>query len=253
MLELTIFNVVLILIIVGILILAKKFIKTEKAKNITLLISSLLTILCHYSSIVYHLIVNGTAMHFLTSNPNLILPIYPCNVVMWCCLIYGLIKNKNGKFGSFLADYIFWFGIISCAVGLFANVDFIKNPSFNDYDVVKGIVAHAFMLFNVLLLCVFGRIKIDLTKNLVHIIISVVMMLFIGLYCNLVFSVLASSDTAYQVNSMFLIHSPFDGIDFLTYPLISLIAIVGYFITFNICEFFAYKKGNRWIARIKNE
>ena len=74
-------------------------------------------------------------MNFLRSNPNLLLPIYPCNVVMWLALVYGCLKNKESKFASFVGDYIFWFGIISALVGMFVNIDFINNPTFKDYDV----------------------------------------------------------------------------------------------------------------------
>ena len=36
-------------------------------------------------------------MDFLRSNPNLLLPIYPCNVVMWLGIVYGVSKNKEKK------------------------------------------------------------------------------------------------------------------------------------------------------------
>ena len=151
--------------------------------------------------------------------------------------------------GNFLADYIFWFGIVSTLVGMFANVDFIRKPTLVDFDITKGIIAHATLLFNLLLLPIYGRIKIDLKTNLVHIIISIIEMLVIGLYCNLVFCVLVSKDVAYQVNSMFLIHSPFAGLDFLTYPVIALMAIPIYFGIFAICEIFTFKKGERFYNR----
>lgn len=251
MLKLVLLNIGLIVIISAVLFVLNKLIKSEKGRDICLLISSVLTILCHYSSLLYHYLSNGTQMDFLRSNPNLILPIYPCNVVMWCCLIYGLLKNKKSKFADYLVDYIFWFGIVSCLVGMFANVDFVRNPTLADYDVTKGIVAHGFMLLNVLLFVVFKRVKIDLLQNIKHIVISILMMLVIGLYCNLLYTVVVSEETAYNVNSMFLIHSPFDGLPFLKYPLISVAAILLYFAVFVIIDLIKYKKGNRWFNRIK--
>ena len=246
--KLLIFNGILIAIIVGLLWLVKRYAKTEKYKNLIFAISAVVTILFHYSSLFIHCF-DGTAVKYLSENPNLILPIYPCNVVMWSCLVYALIKNKNSRVGSFLADYIFWFGLISTLVGMFANVDFIKNPTLLDYDITKSIGAHATLLFSVLLLPIYGRIKIDLKSNLIHIVVCIIEMLIIGAYCNLVFRVLVSDEMAYQVNSMFLIHSPFDGISFLTYPVIALTAIPLYFIIFAVCELFAYKKGNRFYNR----
>ena len=111
-----------------------------------------MTILLHYSSFLFRCLSNGNAIEYLRETPNLILPIYPCNVVMWSCLILGLLNNRNSKLGALLTDYIFWFGIFSTLVGMFANVDFINNPTLADYEITKSIVAHATLLFNLLLL-----------------------------------------------------------------------------------------------------
>jgi hypothetical protein len=70
-------------------------------------------------------------------------------------------------------------------------------------------------------------------------------MALIGGYCNLLFHALASWEVAYDVNSMFLIHSPFDGLAFLTYPVIALIAIPLYLALFVICALCARKKGKK--------
>ena len=171
---------------------------------------------------------------------------------MWGCLIYGLMKNKESKGAMFLADYLFWFGIFSTLVGMFANVDFINNPTLKDYEVTKSIVAHATLLFNILLIFVFGHIKVNLIKNMVHIIIAVVMMYLIGIYCNKIFEVLVSIEEANSVNSMFILHSPFPAIPFLIYPIIALCALILYFGLFFICELFVYPEGNRWFNRIRN-
>jgi hypothetical protein len=251
--KLIIFNCILLLIIFIGLFFCKKYIKSEKVKNLVLFLSSLLTILFHYSSFIYLYITNGSSAEYLRNNPNLLLPIYPCNVVMWGCLIYGVLKNKESKAASFLADYLFWFGIFSTLVGMFANVDFINNPTFKDYEVTKSIVAHATLLFNVLLIYVFGHIKVNLFKNMLHIIMSIVMMYIIGLYCNNVFEVLVSYEEAYDVNSMFILHSPFPNIPFLIYPVIASIALILYLGLFSLCELFAYSKGNRWFNRIKRK
>ena len=249
--KLFIFNGILLIVIITGLFLCKKLVKKEKSQNIVLLLAAILTILCHYSSILYHYLKTGSAMEFLRNNPNLLFPIYPCNVVMWGCLIFGLSKNKKSKVALFLADYLFWFGIVSTTVGMFANIDFFNNPTLRDYDVTKGIVAHATLLFNVLLICVFGYVKIDLLRNIKHIIVAVIMMFLIGAYCNLLFEVLVSTEKAYYINSMFMIHSPFEAIPFLTYPIISSCAIVIYFGLFALLELFKYEKGNRWFNRLK--
>lgn len=251
MLQLVLFSSVLLLMAAAAACLSKKKAVTEKSKNALFIISAILTVLAHYSSIVYHLIESGSAMDCLRANPNYLLPIYPCNVVMWCCLLYACLKNKEGFFAKMLADYIFWFGGIACLVGMFANVDFIRNPGFRDYDAVRSVFAHGFMSYNILLFAVFGRVKIDLPRNMRSILLSVFGMLFIGLYCNLLFAVLSSREAAYDVNAMFLLHSPVEGAPFLTYPLLAGSALVFYFAVFSVCELCAYPKGFRWLSRLR--
>ena len=244
--KLMIFNFILIALIVLGLWLVRKYAKGERTKDTILLLASLFTVIFHYSSFIFRLLTGDGAMEYLSETPNLILPIYPCNIVMWSAVIFALLKNKKSKFGIFLADYIFWFGLISTLVGMFANVDFINNPTLADYENVKSISAHATLLFNVLLLPLFGYIKIDVKRNIISIVISIFVMALIGGYCNLIFYALASKEMAYDVNSMFLIHSPFDGVDFLTYPVIALIAVPIYFGVFVICDLCAHKKGERF-------
>ena len=249
--KLLIFNFILIAIIALGLWLVKKYVKNERTKNIILVSAAIFTIMFHYSSFVLKLLSGDNAIDYLSLNVNLILPVYPCNVVMWSALIFPLLKNKRSKVGEFFADYLFWFGIISTLVGMFANVDFIKNPTLADYENFKSIVAHATLLFNVLLLPLFGYIKIDVKRNIKNIVISIFGMAIIGGYCNLVLHALASYDRAYYINSMFLIHSPFEGLDFLTYPVIAMIAIPIYFCLFVICDLCAHEKGNRFYNKLK--
>ena len=236
MAKLLIFNFILIAFIALGLWLIKKYVKRERTKNLIFCVAAVFTILFHYSTLGFKMLTDGNAMEYLRDTPNLILPIYPCNVVMWSALIFAFLKNKDSRVGNFFADYLFWFGIISTLVGMFANVDFINNPTLADYNNFKSIAAHATLLFNVLLLPIFGHIKINVKRNLVNIVISIFVMAAIGFYCNLVFYVLVSAEAAYDVNSMFLIHSPFAGLDFLTYPVIALMAIPIYFAVFVICD-----------------
>ena len=246
---LVVFNLALIAVITVALVAVKKTVKSERGQNAVLICAASLTIFCHYSSFLYRLVTGGDFMSYLQNNPNLILPIYPCNVGMWTALIFACLKNKRSKLGTFLADYLFWFGIFSTLVGMFANVDFIKNPTLADYEILKSILAHATLLFNVLLIPLFGHIRIDFGRNMRHILYSIVEMLVIGLYCNLLFRVLVSEEMAYEVNSMFLIHSPFDALPFLTYPIISLIAAVLYFALFAILERIFLKREDRFFTR----
>ena len=253
MLKLLIFNLILIVLIALGLFIVKKCVKKERTKAIILISASIFTIAFHYSSFIFKLLSGGNAIEYLGNNPNLILPIYPCNVVMWSALIFALLKNKNSRVGDFFVDYLFWFGIVSTLVGMFANVDFIMNPTLTDYENFKSITAHATLLFNILLLPIFNYVKIDVKRNITSIFISVLVMAAIGCYCNLVFHALVSEAAAYNVNSMFLMHSPFENLEFLIYPVISLIGLPIYFCIFVICDLCAHKKGERFYNKIKNK
>ena len=238
---LLIFNSILIAAIVGGLWVVRKYVKGERAQNILLITAAAVTIIFHYSSFIFKLISGSGAIEYLTQNPNLLLPIYPCNVVMWSALIFALLKNKRSRLGIILGDYIFWFGIISTLVGMFANVDFINNPTLANYENIKSIGAHATLLFNVILIPMFGYVKTDVKRNMRSILISIVAMALIGGYCNLLLSAIGSRELAYSTNSMFLIHSPFDGVKFLIYPVIVLVAIPIYLGVFCICDACVHK------------
>ena len=250
MIKLLVFNFALIAVIAVGLWIVKKHVRTESGQTIVLLAAAIFTIVFHYSSFILLLLSGGDAIEYLKETPNLMLPIYPCNVVMWSALIFALLKNKRSKLANYFVDYLFWFGIFSTLVGMFANVDFITNPTLGDYENVKSIGAHATLLFNVLLLSVFGYIKMDFVRNMTNILISIVKMAIIGGYCNLLYAVIDSAEAAYELNSMFLIHSPFEGVDFLTYPIIVLMVLPIYLTVFVICDCLTHKKGNRFIDKV---
>ena len=90
------------------------------------------------------------------------------------------MRDKRSRLGSFFIDYLFWFGIVSTLVGMFANVDFINNPTLSDYENLKSIGAHATLLFNVLLLPLFNYVKTDVKRNLTNIIISIFVFLVLN-------------------------------------------------------------------------
>ena len=240
---LVIFNLALILAIVALFIGIKRWIRSERGERILFLVAPLITIAVHYSTLLYRLLTNGDAVGYLGETPNLLLPIYPCNLVMWCCLIYGFFKNRTGKVALLLSDYMFWFGLFACLAGMFANVDFILDPDLTNYEVTKSILAHATMLFNVLLIPVLGHLRPSFRRNMTNMVIAVIVMYAVGVYCNLIFEALVSAEEAYDVNSMFIIHSPFEGIPFLRYPVIALIALMIYLTVFSIMAAIRRAKG----------
>ena len=251
MLTLILFNLLLTAIVVGALYITKKYAHTENAKRIAFLIAPVITLVCHYISFLRTVFMGGDAFSFLAKNPNLFMPAYPCNLVMWVAVLFAFLKDKRSRIAEFLGDYIFWFGLISALVGMFANEDFIRTQSIADFAILKSIIAHATLFFNILLLPIFGYVKIDVKKNFKNIVISVLVMGVTGAYCTLIFYALVSYEQAYFINSMFMMHSPFAGLNFLTYPMVALIAIPVYFVIFVLCDLCAHKKGERFYNRKK--
>lgn len=247
--KLVLFNLALILIVSAVLFGVKKWVRSGRGEYALFLIAPIVTILLHYSGLPLTFFKGGDVYAYLNYNVNLVLPIYPCNVVMWCALIYGILKTKDSKFALFLSDYIFWFGIASTLVGMFANMDFVANPTLKDYEVTKSILAHATLLFNVLLIPVFAKLRPSFRRNMISILISVAVMYVIGLYCNLLLRVLVSAEHAYYKNSMFIIHSPFENLPFLRYPVIALAATVIYLIIFTVVDIIKSPKGERWFDK----
>ena len=54
------------------------------------------------------------------------------------------------------------------------------------------------------------------------------------------------ADAAYEVNSMFLIHSPFEGLPFLRYPVIAALGLLVYLAIFTVCDTLTTPRGERW-------
>lgn len=83
---------ILYIIISGILTvlllgLAAKYAKDDKTKNKILKFFAVITVVIHYSNLWVDYFTTGGA----TIENNQILPIYPCNVVMWMLLIASML------------------------------------------------------------------------------------------------------------------------------------------------------------------
>ncbi|MBQ6997255.1 MAG: YwaF family protein [Oscillospiraceae bacterium] len=137
----------------ALLALARMHIHDEKNKNRILLFSAVLTVMLHYSNLwVDYFATGGTA----TVENNHILPVYPCNVVMWMLLVSALIKNKQRLLFRILSEFCFYVGTLCGIIGIVLNFNFDNNPTLTDYYVLKGLLSHSTMLFGCLYM-LFGR------------------------------------------------------------------------------------------------
>lgn len=139
------------------LALAKVFVKDDHHKNYILKFFAIITVAIHYSNLWVDYFVSGG--NALIEN-NQILPVYPCNVVMWMLLIASLLQNKKRLLFQILSEFCFYGGTICGILGIVLNVNFGNNPTLADYDILKGMLSHSTMLFGCLYMLVGGFIKI---------------------------------------------------------------------------------------------
>lgn len=145
------------LLSVVLLVLPRKLVTDENTKNRILKFWAIVTVVIHYSNLwVDYFASGGTA----TVENNQILPVYPCNVVMWMLLVASLLKDKKSLLFRILSEFCFIGGTVCGVVGIVLNVNFGNNPTLADYDILKGMVSHSTMLMGCLYLFVGGYIKI---------------------------------------------------------------------------------------------
>ena len=145
------------LLSVVLLVLPRKLVTDENTKNRILKFWAIVTVVIHYSNLwVDYFASGGTA----TVENNQILPVYPCNVVMWMLLVASLLKDKKSLLFLILSEFCFIGGTVCGVVGIVLNVNFGNNPTLADYDILKGMLSHSTMLMGCLYLFVGGYIKI---------------------------------------------------------------------------------------------
>ena len=135
------------IITVVVLCLAARYAKDQKSKNLILKLSAIITVMIHYSNLwVDYFVTGGNA----TIENNQILPVYPCNVVMWMLLVASLLQNKKRLLFQILSEFCFFVGTICGIVGIVLNANFDNTPTLADYDILKGLLSHSTMLFGCL-------------------------------------------------------------------------------------------------------
>ncbi|MBQ7416134.1 MAG: YwaF family protein [Oscillospiraceae bacterium] len=142
---------------VALLALARKYAVNDEVKNRILKFFAIITVVIHYSNLwVDYFVSGGTA----TVENNQILPVYPCNVVMWMLLVASLLRDKKRLLFQMLSEFCFYGGTICGVVGIVLNVNFGNTPTLADYDILKGLLSHSTMLVGCLYMLVGRFIKI---------------------------------------------------------------------------------------------
>lgn len=230
-----------ILTIVG-LVLCGHFIKDENKKKIVLKVSAIVTVAIHYSVLYVDFFSTGKAE---VASPQL-LPIYPCNVVMWLLLICAFLKNSKSKIAKILYEFTFYAGVLCGIIGIVLNENFGRNPSLANYFSLHGLLSHSTMVFGCLYILVGKFIRID-TSNCLSVLAGLCLFLVDGYIINGLYKVFGLGDC----NSMYLQEPPLSSAPWLNTYLMGLAGLLLVFIITLIVERFTLKKEERMVERLK--
>lgn len=226
------------------LVICKKRIKQERTRDLVLKISAIITVVIHYSSLWIDFFTNGIAV----VEAPMLLPIYPCNICMWLLLICAYFKDKNTKIFKIICEFTALAGTLCGFIGTIINENFLNNPDFSNFNILKGLMSHTTMVFCCLYLIVMDYMKIRVISNLFSCFCGLVFFVVDGIIINTLFAAFKLP----EVNSMYLLHKPFPDIPFLNF---FTIGIIGLFIGFIFCfiyEMIALKSNERWYYKLKH-
>lgn len=223
------------------LALAGVFAKDDRSKNFILKFSAILTVAIHYSNLwVDFFMTGGNA----TIENNHILPVYPCNVVMWMLLVASLIQNKNRLLFQILGEFCFYGGIVCGIIGIVLNKNFGNTPTLADYDILKGMVSHSAMLFGCIYMLVGRFIKIRVFNAL-----SVTVGLATFVVCGWFVNGLYERFGMEPPDGMFLKSNPYMSIS----PMIlGVVAVVLMFIALALWEL-RLPRSERWYSKLRKK
>ena len=226
----------------GVLVLCYFKVKTERAKAIVLRFFAIITVVIHFSSLWVDFFKDGTA----TAGSTMLLPIHPCNVVMWMLLIVAFLKNRESKIGKMLTEFIFWAGIICGTIGIVINENFGSNPTLADYDVLKGLLSHSTMLVGCIYVLVAGFIKIRVS-NVKSVAMGLCIFVIDGIIINGLYSIFQLD----PCNSMYLLEVPFESMPWLNTLTIGIAGVSVCFIPTAVYDWLLLPEQERWYKEIK--
>lgn len=204
---------------IGLLVVFALFVKEKNTKNLILKIFAILTVILHYSDLFYGFFANGGEE---TISSTHILPMYPCNVVMWLLLAASLIKNKDSVIFRVIAEFCFYGGIVCGIVGILLNANFDSTPTLADYYVLKGLLSHSTMLFGCIYMLVGGFIKIRVF-NALSIAIGLASFVVCGLLVNGLYSIFNMESP----DGMFLRSNPYFPVSPIILGVVAVIVLFG--------------------------
>lgn len=220
------------------LILSRIFIKKYSHKKTLLKIFAILTVCIHFSSLYVDFFTYGYAK---IESP-MILPIYPCNVLMWLLVICAFLKNDNSKIAKHLYEFTFYGGVICGIIGIVLNENFASNPTLLNWFSIKGLLSHSTMVFGSAFILVGKFIKINVS-NCISVFLGLCLFLVDGYIINGLYYIFGLN----PCNSMYLLSSPLPQITWFNTYTMGLIGLALVFVITNIVEFFTLQKDERFL------
>lgn len=238
------YMVISTLITIGLLIVFGLKIKKYEHKKIILKIFAVLTVVLHFSSLWVDFFAQGSA----AIESPMLLPIYPCNVMMWLLLICAFLKRKENIAYKILLEFTALAGIVCAFVGIAFNANYGATPNLLDWDILKGLLSHSTLMFGCLYLIVSGFVKIRVF-NTFSIFCGLCLLLIDGGIINGLYAVFNLP----PCNSMYLLEPPFAGAPWLNTFMIGVIALILIFVIGVLYEQFALKREERWYSVIRRK
>ena len=226
-----------------IFIMCKKVVRNQNTKDRILKIVAISVVVIHFSSLYEDFFSNnGEAL----VEDNMLLPIYPCNIIMWLLLIVSFMKNKESIIYKTLSEFTFIGGTICGLAGVLFNINFLNNPNFFDYDIFKGLISHTVMIFGTIYLFVFKYVKLEVARTTKSIFWGLIIFAVDGIVINALFYYFGLD----SVNAMYMLEPPFAGLPQFNFLSLGVMGVVGCFIGLNIYEYVVFPKGRRWLNKI---
>lgn len=232
-----IYTTISFLLTVVLLWLFRKKVNNRSSKDLILKVSAILTVILHYSILYVDYFTYGEA----SIESTMILPVYPCNIAMWLLLITAFMKNKDGKVFNHIALVTFYLGLIGGTVGLVLNENYMSNPTFTDWFVVKGLLSHSTLIFGSIYILVGKYIKIRVS-NIFSVIGGLLFLILDGVF-------VISLHKIFKLdcpNCMFLLENPFPQLPWFNSWVLGIAVVIVLFIVTVLIEQLTLEKEERW-------
>ena len=230
---------------VGVLFLLARYCRSSEKKEWFLKFISIVTIVLHYSTIWVEFFGNGGSTDGLEASH--LLPIYPCHIMMWLLFIAAFVKNKSSTIFTMLAEFCFWGGIVCASIGIILNENYANTPSFADWSVLKGLLSHSTLIIGCVYMRVGGFMNIRVF-NILSVAAGLCVFLADGIFANWLYKVCGLP----EVNAMYLLHSPYPSMPWLSPILLGVVGCLLLFVALVIYEQ-SFPEEDRWYQKIKEK